>query len=1087
MSGLIPSREVAGNGDTAQSSYYILKGDLIVVNDLMANEVMANTITSGVVDVNTNIDLNGGILTVSGSDLLLNGIAIGGGSASLWATFPATQNVDLSGFKITDLGTPTDASDCATKAYVDSVAAADAALWSTYPPLQSIDMSGFRIRNTNPPTDISDAATKGYVDSQGFITSPFEWSLFPAIATVDICNQPIENVSFISPGLTNTVSIIHDDPGSAPILEVEKVDDGANGPIMSIYHNSSTPAVNDKVGTILLQGNNSSSAKETFGGIEVVAQNITAGAEDGMVNFQVANNSGLATYIQLDGSSNTILMQREVDVRNLDILNAREIIAQDVGGANTTGLTITAPKSLSASTPALVVSAGADRIDISSSGVNMTLTKQITNNAVETIGQLNFQGDDSTGTSYQAGFLGLRSDKNTAGSQDASMYHRVRVNGTNTDFLTLDGSNNYIDAHTHRIVNVVDPVDPQDAVTLNYINNTLSIPLDVVLTFGNNAGANDIDMSNNDILQVSNLTNAAGELNISADDLNLSATGLLSVLNIGAVAGITLTSAGAAAINAVGAVQIGTAGLISIGSSADSTEIEEVKFSGNEISKVAGEPDISMGNVGSIRNTSANIITLSGDTTTITSQNAGRLAPTLELVSVSGGAAGTYLQFYHNSASPAANDRVGVLDFYGNSSTGVKREFARMRTMVYDTTNTTEDGGIELWATKAGTITQYMDIDGSNNGIIINPNKNITGGTSLFKIFDSQGVTTNNTLMYADVSSADLMFKNYPQRYIYDISGDYTLTFPDPGWNTIRVLMAGGGGGGGSGRLDGSGSCFGGGAGSGGNCVECWYDRRELFPDVSGEITLSIRVGGGGDGGAAQTVDKQNGNNGVAGQQTTVSIGSTINTSVSLYYQVLGGNAGSGGTNAAGTGGAAPTFGGGNFGFAGRPGASSSITAQPSANTTGSSNYAGTICQPPGGSGAGGGVNAGATTAYNGGSMASPAGQYYGVPAGAGLGLQTLSVGTAGTVGAAATGGAGFTFAAPISNAAVRPLRGNVDGFSGGGGSVNATTGGGAGGGHTAGTTGSRGSGGGGGGGAIAVASGAGGRGRDGLVYITVW
>ena len=341
--------------------------------------------------------------------------------------------------------------------------------------------------------------------------------------------------------------------------------------------------------------------------------------------------------------------------------------------------------------------------------------------------------------------------------------------------------------------------------------------------------------------------------------------------------------------------------------------------------------------------------------------------------------------------------------------------------------------------------------------------------------------------MYADVSNIRTMFKNYPQRYLFDISGDYTLTFPDPGWNTIRVLMAGGGGGGGSGRLDSAGSCFGGGAGSGGNCVETWYDRRELFPDVSGEIIKFIRVGGGGAGGAAQTVNATNGNNGAAGLQTTVSIGSAFNTSTSLYYQVLGGNAGSGGTNAAGNGGGAPTFGGGNFGFAGRPGASSSITAQPAANTTASANYAGTICQPPGGSGAGGGVNVGGTTAYNGGSMASPAGQYYGVPGGAGLGLQTLTVGTAGTALAAATGGASFTFAAPISNAAIRPLRGNVDGFSGGGGSVNATTAGGDGGGHTPGATGSRGSGGGGGGGAIAVASGAGGRGRDGHVYITVW
>jgi hypothetical protein len=397
-----------------------------------------------------------------------------------------------------------------------------------------------------------------------------------------------------------------------------------------------------------------------------------------------------------------------------------------------------------------------------------------------------------------------------------------------------------------------------------------------------------------------------------------------------------------------------------------------------------------------------------------------------------------------------------------------------------------EQGEIEWSVIANGSMTNYMSMDGVEGGVVINPEKDILS-TSALKVYDSGGITTNNTLMYADCSNARVMFKNYPQRYLYDVSGDYTLTFPDPGWNIIRVLMTGAGGGGGSGRLDSAGTCFGGGAGGGGNVVECWYDRRELFPDASGAITLFIRVGQGGAGGAAQTVNATNGNNGVAGGQTTVSIGSIGDTSTSLYYQVLGGNAGSGGTAAAGTGGGAPSWGGGNFGFPGRPGASSSITAQPGANTTGSASYAGTICQPPGGSGAGGGVNAGATTAYNGGSMASPAGQYYGVPGGAGLGLQNLTVGTAGTALVAAGNGASFVFNAPISNAAIRPLRGNVDGFSGGGGSINATNAGGNGGGHTAGDPGSRGSGGGGGGGATAVASGAGGRGRDAVVYITVF
>ena len=118
--------------------------------------------------------------------------------------------------------------------------------------------------------------------------------------------------------------------------------------------------------------------------------------------------------------------------------------------------------------------------------------------------------------------------------------------------------------------------------------------------------------------------------------------------------------------------------------------------------------------------------------------------------------------------------------------------------------------------------------------------------------------------------------------------------------------------------------------------------------------------------------------------------------------------------------------------------------------------------------------------------MASPAGQYYGVPGGAGLGLQALATGQAGTAVLVAGNGSQFAFNAPFANASIRPIRGNVDGFSGGGGSINATSGGGDGAGHTAGQPGSRGSGGGGGGGATTTRSGAGGRGRDGFVYVTV-
>lgn len=44
----------------------------------------------------------------------------GGGSANTWAQYPAVQNVDVSGYRITNLGAPSGSTDAATKGYVDT-------------------------------------------------------------------------------------------------------------------------------------------------------------------------------------------------------------------------------------------------------------------------------------------------------------------------------------------------------------------------------------------------------------------------------------------------------------------------------------------------------------------------------------------------------------------------------------------------------------------------------------------------------------------------------------------------------------------------------------------------------------------------------------------------------------------------------------------------------------------------------------------------------------------------------------------------------------------------------------------------------
>jgi hypothetical protein len=440
------------------------------------------------------------------------------------------------------------------------------------------------------------------------------------------------------------------------------------------------------------------------------------------------------------------------------------------------------------------------------------------------------------------------------------------------------------------------------------------------------------------------------------------------------------------------------------------------------------------------------------------------------------GAAANILQIYKNSASPAVNDVITNIQFAGNTTTGVKHTYASIQCAIQDPTNASEDGELRLRATNNGTVKDFLHVDGINSLVAINP----SAASVAFSVEDNSG----NNIVYADPVNQNVMFKNYPQRYIYDICGNYTLTLPN-GFNTIRVVAFGAGGGGGSGRK-GTSSCFGGGAGAGGNGVELWYDRRELYPDSTGSITLYITPGQGGAGGAAVSTAATNGNNGGNGGTTYVNLdafGAGASQRLIPDQATGGGLGGSGGTSVAGVGGNASNFASDrNIGSPGRAGASSSITGQPVRNTT-ALLYNGSVYSQTGGSGSGAGIDSAGTSQFAGGIFVSPCGQKYNA-----LGANVNKGGAAGTAGGTPGGAGGIVSFDNISSAAVRPLAGMCSLMGGGGASIGGA--GGAGGGWTYGVAGSRGDGGGGGGAtgnASSVPSGAGGRGADGFVYITVW
>ena len=75
-----------------------------------------------------------------------------------------------------------------------------------------------------------------------------------------------------------------------------------------------------------------------------------------------------------------------------------------------------------------------------------------------------------------------------------------------------------------------------------------------------------------------------------------------------------------------------------------------------------------------------------------------------------GATAGPVLEFYRNSATPAASDILGNITFNGEDSAGNTQEYASIETVIVDATSTSEDGQLDFYVTKAGTRTKFASM-----------------------------------------------------------------------------------------------------------------------------------------------------------------------------------------------------------------------------------------------------------------------------------------------------------------------------------------------------------------------------------------
>jgi hypothetical protein len=135
-------------------------------------------------------------------------------------------------------------------------------------------------------------------------------------------------------------------------------------------------------------------------------------------------------------------------------------------------------------------------------------------------------------------------------------------------------------------------------------------------------------------------------------------------------------------------------------------------------------------------------------------------APVLLESTEAAGAIGPFIDFYRNSASPAAGDDLGGLVFYGNDSAATKQEYARIFAEIQDPTTTSEDADLVFSTVNAGTVTVNMRLTSAGDLEIPNGVLGVgtaTPATLIDMAASNSGLLAalaNNTLRFTDTDTS---------------------------------------------------------------------------------------------------------------------------------------------------------------------------------------------------------------------------------------------------------------------------------------------------------------------------------------------
>ena len=121
--------------------------------------------------------------------------------------------------------------------------------------------------------------------------------------------------------------------------------------------------------------------------------------------------------------------------------------------------------------------------------------------------------------------------------------------------------------------------------------------------------------------------------------------------------------------------------------------------------------------------------------TTLLSLRTAATGAQLELRSTAAGAAGARLELYQLSASPANNDVVGEITFYGNDDNTSKIELGQIRHLVTSVASGAHQSAFHFYCTSGGAENETFRILGTGK-VQVNIASEIAGSTGVADVFD---------------------------------------------------------------------------------------------------------------------------------------------------------------------------------------------------------------------------------------------------------------------------------------------------------------------------------------------------------------